>query len=98
MVKQRKRYTREFKLQAVELTLREGATVDQVAEELGINAGMLSRWRVQLAGDPDQAFPGSGRLKERDAELSRLRRELAQARMESEILKKALAVFSRERE
>jgi len=97
MTKKRKRYTREFKLQAVELTLQEGATVSQVAEELGINAVMLSRWRRELVADPEEAFPGSGRLKETEAELSRLRKELAEAKLESEILKKALAVFSRER-
>ena len=65
----RRRFTREFKLEAVRQVLRDGRTQKQVAEELGLNANLLRRWIKQLRSDPEQAFPGQGNLKARDKEV-----------------------------
>ncbi len=55
---------------------------------------MLYRWRVQLEGDPEQAFPGAGRLKDRDEEVRRLRLDLSRVTQKREILERAVAIFS----
>jgi transposase len=55
----------------------------------------LNRWRREYRTDPDQAFPGNGHRKERDAEVIQLKKELKQAQLENEILKKAIAIFTR---
>ncbi len=95
MKKRTKSYSREFKLEAVRLSHESDRTVAEVADELGLSKSSLFRWRHELADDPDQAFPGQGRMKERDAEIARLRQELRKAQLENEILKKATAIFAR---
>jgi transposase len=65
-----------------------------VAENLGIRPELLYRWRGELRRAEGEAFPGKGKLKPQDAEVARLRRELEQARIERDILKKALSVFA----
>lgn len=96
MVRKRSTYTREFKIEAVQLSLREGVTTKDVALSLGIHPGNLSRWRKEYFLDQEESFPGRGNLKESEQELHRLRREVAQLREEREILKKALVFFSKE--
>jgi transposase len=64
-----------------------------VARELGIAPNRLYRWKDELEADPEHAFPGQG--KSRDEELDRLRKEYADMKMERDILKKALAIFSK---
>lgn len=93
----KKTYTREFKIEAVKLSYNSDKTRKEIAEELGISVSSLSRWRKEYGEDPDQAFPGKGKMKERDAEIARLKKELRQAEMEKEILKKALATPSASR-
>ena len=88
MKKRTKSYSREFKLEAVRLSHQSDRTVSEVASELGISKSSLFRWRQELADDPEQAFPGRGQMKNRDAELARLRKELREAQLENEILKK----------
>ena len=95
MKKRTKSYSREFKLEAVRLSHESDRTVAEVASELGISKSSLFRWRDELADDPEQAFPGRGQMKDRDAELARLRKELREAQLENEILKKATAIFAR---
>ena len=90
----RRRFTREFKVEAVRLVTDGGVSVVQAAKDLDIRPDMLRRWRKQLEKDPDQAFPGQGRLKLRDEQMRQLQREVARLRQEREILKKALAIFS----
>ena len=65
----RRRFTREFKLEAVRQVVVEGRTRRQVADELGLNANMLGRWIKQLRSDPAQSFPGNGNMKARDKEV-----------------------------
>jgi len=95
MAERRKTYTRDFKIQAVELLNTCGKPGHQIADELGIGGGVLYRWRRQLEEEGVQAFPGNG--KERDKELAELRKENAELREEKEILRKAIAIFSEQR-
>jgi transposase len=66
-----------------------GVAVVQAARDLGLNATVLARWVREHAADPVHAFPGEGQQKPDDAELTRLRREVAKLKMERDILKKA---------
>lgn len=93
----KKSYTREFKIEAVKLSYNTDKPLKEFVEELGISQSSLYRWRQEYGEDPDQAFPGKGKRKERDAEIARLKKELRQAEMEKEILKKALAIFTPEK-
>jgi transposase len=91
----RRRFSREFKLEAVRQVVSEGRTRRAVAEELGINENLLGRWVKQLQADPEQAFPGHGKLKERDKELEDLRRENARLKGEISFLKKVSGYFAK---
>ena len=93
---QRKKYTREFKTEAVRLITEQDLTIAQVSRDLGINSNMLGRWKNELQDDSRQAFPGKGNLKPEEEELRRLRRENALLRQERDILKKATAFFAKE--
>ena len=81
MKKRTKSYSREFKLEAVRLSHASDRTVAEVASELGISKSSLFRWWHELAGDREQAFPGRGQMKDRDAEINRLRKELRAAQL-----------------
>jgi transposase len=65
-----------------------------MASNPGISRSSLSRWRQEYGEDPKRAFPGKGQQKERDVEISRLKKELREAQLENEILKKAVAITS----
>jgi transposase len=94
----RRQYSEEFKRNAVGLTRRTGKTVSQVAEDLGINSSMLVRWRMEQESYGVRAFPGQGKLTkgtDQEEEIRRLKKELAIAQEERDILKKATAIFSK---
>jgi len=91
----RRKYSKEFKFETVQLVLTDNKKATEVAENLGISANMLSRWVREYKADNQYAFPGLGKLKEPDEELRRLQKELADTKMERDILKKALAIFSK---
>jgi transposase len=91
----RRRFTREFKLEAVRQVVSEGRTQREVAKELGLNENLLGRWVRQLRDDPEQAFPGHGKLRERDKELEDVRRENARLKGELSFLKKVSAYFAK---
>ena len=95
MAEERKKYDKEFKLTVVELSLLRGK-VKEVAEEYGIDPQMLSSWRSQYKNHKEITFPGNGKKMQTEAEkeISRLQKELADARMERDILKKAISIFS----
>ena len=95
MTKQRRQYGREFKREAVELLETSDKSAAQLERELGIGKGCLSRWKRKFEEDGDDAFPGQGRLTPEKEEFRRLKRELEIARQERDILKKAVAIFSR---
>jgi transposase len=91
-----RRYSREFKLEAVRLSEEANRPVADVARELGIHPNNLYKWRAQFAEQGTEAFPGKGNMGGLDDELRRLRRENMRLREEREILKKALVFFSKE--
>ena len=90
----RKRYSAEFKREALRRASEEGTTDVLVSEELGINARQLRRWRDAMKRDGEAAFPGQG--KSRDEELMRLKRKLAKVEQERDFLKEAAAYFAKE--
>ena len=89
-------YSREFKVEAVGL-LNSGQTLAQVSKDLGVSEGSLKTWRKRLAAEPVHAFPGKGKMLPQDEELRRLKRENERLKMEKEILKKAIAMFSEQK-
>ena len=86
MRSKRRTYSREFKIDAAKLSYNSDKPVEEIAQDLGVSQSSLNRWRQEYRADPDQAFPGNGQMKERDAEVARLKKELREARMENEIL------------
>jgi transposase len=84
----RRRFSEDFKREAVRLAFEGGRPVSRVAEELDVRPDMLRRWRDRFSGKTGTA-PSAEEL-----ELRRLRRELARVEEERDILKKALAIFS----
>ena len=92
---QRRTFTKDFKLESVEYALNSDKTVSQVARDLGIKENNLRRWIEKYREDPEHPFPGHGKLKEPEEEMRQLRKRLADVEMERDILKKALAIFSR---
>ncbi len=87
----RKHYTKEFKLEVVRASYETDKSQAQFAADIGIGKSTLTNWRAAFKKSGEQAFPGSGYQTPDDAELTRLKRELRQARQERDILKKALA-------
>ena len=96
MTKTRQKYEREFKQKAVELSYARG-NAKEIAEELGILPELLYRWRREFQQYDKNSFPGRGKPKMTDLERenARLQRELRDAKMERDILKKAVSIFSR---
>lgn len=92
----RRRFSREFKLEAVRLVRERGVSVAQAARDLDVHENQLRRWVKEFASDPAQAFPGQGQMKPEQLEIERLRREVAKLKAERDILKKAAAFFARE--
>ena len=97
-VNMKRTYSKEFKIKACELVLKEGIKHAVVAEKLGINQIMLYRWIDQYETYGCEAFVGKGHLRAEDAELRKLRKENERLRMENEILKKAAAYFAKDRD
>ena len=101
---ERRKFTREFKLEAVRLIKGRGvyyvqASQDlgvQASQDLGVHTSQLRDWVKKLADDPQHAFPGNGQLKPEQLEITRLKREVAKLKAERDILKKAAAYFAKE--
>ena len=94
---EKRQYTKEFKKEAVEYSLSSGKKVEEVSRDLGISPHNLTRWRKQYRKDGELAFPGHGRenLTPQEEEERRLKKELADIQQERDILKVALAIFSK---
>jgi transposase len=90
---QRRRFSAEYKREAVAMLESPGVTVNQIAAELGIGATVLGRWRREVRQESAQAFRGNGRP--RDENLALLRRELARVTKERDFLREAAAFFAR---
>ena len=91
---QRRRYTKQFKEEAIRLVGQEGVSLAQVGQDLGINAEMLRRWRKEASKEGSQVFRGYGVA--RDEELARLKRELGRVKRERDFLRDAAAYFAKE--
>lgn len=96
MVTERRRFTREFKIETVNLITGSDHTVAEVAKDLEIHPNTLYRWVRQYGQNPQEAFPGKGRQTSEAEELTHLRRENQRLKMERDILKKAMAIFSKD--
>jgi transposase len=96
MAKQRRTYTREFKIEAVKLVTEKGQSVAEAARSLGIGETLLRSWKDALAKAPEQPFPGQGNRSALDDEMHRLKTENKRLQAERDILKKALAFFAKE--
>ncbi len=92
--KRYKRYSAEFKREALRRAAEEGMTDKAVCDELGISPRQFQRWRGELELLGKEAFPGNGRSG--DQELADLKRELAQVKKERDFLKEAAAYFARQ--
>ena len=92
----RKSYDNEFKREAVRLVVEEGRKASEIERNLGITPPLVSRWVREMSEDPEYAFPGKGRLKAPDDEIRKLKRENERLRRERDILKKAVAIFSKD--
>lgn len=95
MKKKRKKYTQEFKEEAVKLITEQGYQITEAARNLGVNENMLGRWKRQIegVGEGTQVVQGGSAML---AELNHLRKENKRLIMEREILKKAAAFFAKE--
>ena len=89
-------FSREFKLEAVKLVKERGVSKSQAARDLGIHVNVLRKWVTDYVADAAQALPGRGKMRPDDAEVARLKRELAKTKTERDILKKAIAYFAKE--
>jgi transposase len=93
---QRRKFTREFKLEAVRLIRERGVSFGQASQDLGVHESQLREWVKKFAEDPQHAFPGNGQMKPEQLEIVRLRREVQKLKAERDILKKAAAYFAKE--
>ena len=90
----RKKYSPEFKREAIELVRRSGASCRQVALEIGVAPNLLTRWVREAQPGAEKAFPGTG--SPRDEELARLKRELARVTKERDFLRDAATFFAKQ--
>ena len=88
-------FSKEFKVRACELVIKDGIKHAVVAEKMGINKIMLYRWIDEYETYGEEAFVGAGHQRTGEAELRKLRKENERLRMENEILKKAAAYFAK---
>ena len=86
---ERRTYSREFKLKAVNLVKERGVAIVQATRDLDLNHNVLRRWVKELGSDPKHAFPGLGQMKPEQQELDRLRKQVVRLKAERDILKKA---------
>ena len=92
----RRKFNREFKVEAVRLVVERHVTMAQAARDLDVHVNVLRKWVRAYRQDPGQAFPGVGQQAPEAAEVTQLRREVARLKMERDILKKAAAYFAKE--
>src|SRR5215813_3610881 len=93
---ERRKFTREFKLEAVRLIKERGVSYAQASQDLGVHVSQLRNWVNARGDDRQHAFPGHGQMKPEQQENARLKREVAKLKAERDILKKAAAHFEKE--
>jgi len=92
----RRKYTKEFKLDAISLVSEQKYTCAEAAMSLSINPNILSRWIRELTEKDESAFLGNGKLTTEQTEIRQLREEVRRLTMKKEILKKATVFFAKE--
>ncbi len=92
----RKKYSKEFKLDAVSLVVDQNYSRVEAARSLGLNSNMLGRWVAEHRDDGGQAFRGNGKLTPEQEEIRQLKSRVKNLEMEREILKKATVFFAKE--
>jgi transposase len=92
----KRQFSREFKIEAVNLVAVRGVSVAQAVRDLDLHQTVLRRWIREFGTDFGDAFPGHGQMKPEDEEVRRLRREVAKLKTERDILKKAAAYFAKD--
>ncbi len=92
----RKKYSKQFKIDAVNLVLKQGFNIAEAARNLDINQGLLGKWKKEFEENQQEPFQKGGINTPEQEELKRLRKEITQLKMEKEILKKAAAFFAKE--
>lgn len=93
--KPRRTFTKEFKLDVIAQSFQR-EKITELASELGIRPELIYRWRSEYKEHDEQSFPGKGipnRSKE-EQEIAELKRKLADVKMERDILKKAIGIFT----
>ena len=95
-IRRQRTYDKAFKLEAVRLVIEEGRSVASVERDLGTGKGVIYKWVHQYTEDSEHTFPGKGKLKPPDQEVHELKKELERVKRERDILKKAVAIFSKE--
>jgi transposase len=96
MARERRRFTHEFKVEAVKLVTEKGYSVAEVARSLDIGQTLLRSWKIAFDKEGEKAFPGNGHPPAIEEELRQLRADNKRLLMERDILKKATALFARE--
>jgi len=96
-MEERRTYTEEFKRDAVELSFNSDKTIKEIADDLGIIYGNLTRWRREYKNKGEHAFPGNGNqnLTPEEQKIKDLEDELRETKLERDILKKAVGIFSK---
>ena len=94
---ERRKFTREFKLEAVRLIKDRGVSYVQASQDLGVHTSQLRDWVKKFADDPQHAFPGRGQMKPEQLEIARLKREVIKLKAERDILKKPRPTSPRNR-
>ena len=92
---ERRKFTREFKLEAVRLIKERGVLYAQAWQDLSVHL-QLRTWVKASADDPQHAFSGRGQMKPEQLEIAQLKREVLKLKAERDILKKAAAYFAKE--
>jgi transposase len=92
----RRKFTDEFKREAVKLATQPGMPLTKVAAELGVERSVLRRWILNTQGGRYEPTPGKPLKSDTQAELEQVKRELARVKMERDILKKALGYFAKD--
>ena len=96
-MERRRIFSREFKFEAVRLVTERGVAVAQAVKDLEVHENVLRKWVRELRDAPQEAFPGNGKQKAQDAEIAQLRKEVAELKMERDILKKPWPTSRRSR-
>jgi len=92
----RKKYSKEFKLDAISLVREQNISISEASRNLGIGNQMLGRWIKEAENEDGQAFRGNGKLTPDQEENRKLKAQVKRLEMERDILKKATVFFAKE--